>query len=40
MLRRTATFALAAQKKNFLWAVAAGAGALAVAFTAYVLVYV
>ena len=31
-----ATFALAARKKNFLWAIAAAAGALAVAFSLYV----
>jgi hypothetical protein len=34
------TFAIAAQKRNVLWAIAAAAGAVAIAFTVYVLVYV
>jgi hypothetical protein len=35
-----ATLAIAAQRRNLLWAIAAGAGALALALTAYVLIYV
>ena len=34
------TLAMAAQKRNLLWSIAAAAGAVALAFTAYVLVYV
>ncbi|MBS0662157.1 MAG: DUF4337 family protein [Verrucomicrobia bacterium] len=34
------TFSIAAQKRNFLWALAATAGAAAVAFAAYVYLYV
>jgi len=35
-----ATFALAARQRNFLWSLAAAAGALAVAFSVYVYLYV
>jgi hypothetical protein len=35
-----ATLAIAAQRRNLLWAIAAGAGAIALALTAYVLIYV
>ncbi len=35
-----ATLALAAARRNLLWAIAAGAGAVALAFTVYVLLYV
>jgi hypothetical protein len=35
-----ATLALAVQRRNLLWAIAAGAGTVAVAFAVYVLVYV
>jgi hypothetical protein len=35
-----ATFALAARQRNFLWSIAAAAGALAVAFSVYVYLYV
>ena len=34
------TFSLAAQKRNFLWSVAAIAGVLAIAFAVYVFLYV
>jgi hypothetical protein len=34
------TFSLAAQKRNFLWSVAAIAGAVAIAFAIYVFLYV
>ena len=34
------TFAIAARKRNFLWSVAATAGAAAVAFSVYVYLYV
>ncbi|MBL9199533.1 MAG: hypothetical protein JNL39_03460 [Opitutaceae bacterium] len=34
------TLAIAAQRRNLLWAIAAGAGAIALALTAYVLLYV
>lgn len=34
------TLAIAAQRRNLLWAIAAGAGAIALAITAYVLAYV
>jgi hypothetical protein len=34
------TLAMAAQKRNLLWGIAAAAGAVALAFTAYVLLYV
>ncbi len=35
-----ASLAIAAQRRNLLWAIAAGAGAIALALTAYVLIYV
>jgi hypothetical protein len=34
------TFALAARQKNFLWSIAAAAGAAAVSFSLYVYLYV
>src|SRR5208337_2863733 len=34
------TFAIAARKRNFLWSIAAAAGTAAVAFAAYVYLYV
>jgi hypothetical protein len=34
------TLAMAAQKRNLLWAIAAAAGGVALAFTVYVLLYV
>ena len=34
------TLAMAAQKRNLLWSLAAGAGAVSVAFTVYVFLFV
>jgi hypothetical protein len=35
-----ATFAIAARQRNFLWSIAAAAGTTAIAFAAYVYLYV